>query len=179
MQATLSAVRQASVTAAVAFRPPIPNAISLFSYQPETIRDVELGLKSDFRLGDWRVRTNLAAYHQWLDDAQLNQTFGVGTANVSALVNAASAKIKGMEAEVTIAPTSAFNMMIAYAYTKAKYGAFLDYSRRDPGTNGPTEQGRRIRGSVRLIRSSGMTNSSGSYCRTVERLRSLTSIRMP
>jgi len=124
--------------------PPIPNAISLFSYQPETIRDVEVGLKSDFRLGDWRVRTNVAAYHQWLDDAQLNQTFGVGTANVSALVNAASAKIKGMEAEVTIAPTSAFNVMVAYAYTQAKYGAFLDYSRRDPVTNAPTEQGGRI-----------------------------------
>lgn len=124
--------------------PPIPNAISLFSYQPETVRDVELGLKSDFPIGDWSVRTNIAGYYQWLDDAQLNQTFGVGTANVSALVNAASAKIKGVEADVTVAPTRDISVLMSYAYTEAKYGSFLDYSRRDPATNAPTRQGGRI-----------------------------------
>jgi len=124
--------------------PPIPNAISLFSYQPETVRDVEVGLKSDFRIGDWGVRTNIAAYHQWVDDAQLNQTFGVGTANVSALVNAASAKVKGIEADVTVAPTRDITVLTSYAYTKANYGRFLDYSRRDPVTNTPTPQGGRI-----------------------------------
>ena len=124
--------------------PPIPDAISLFAYQPETIRDVEIGVKSDFRVGGWSFRTNLAAYQQWLDDAQLNQTFAVGTLTVSALVNAASAKIKGAEAEVTIAPSRTFNVLLAYAYTDAKYGDFLDYSRRDPLTNAPTPQGGRI-----------------------------------
>ncbi len=124
--------------------PPIPNALSLFSYQPETVRDVELGLKSDFLVGDWNVRTNIAAYYQWLDDAQLNQTFGVGTQNVSALVNASSAKIKGLEADVTLAPTRDISLLFSYAYTDAKYGEFLDYSRRDPVTNAPTSQGGRI-----------------------------------
>ncbi|OCC22967.1 hypothetical protein MB02_14485 [Croceicoccus estronivorus] len=124
--------------------PPIPNAIQLFSYKPETVRDVEVGLKSDFPVGDWNVRTNIAGYYQWLDDAQLNQTFGVGTANVSALVNAASATIKGMEADITIAPTRNISLLVSYAYTEAKYGNFLDYSRRDPETNMPTLQGGRI-----------------------------------
>lgn len=124
--------------------PPIPDAISLFRYQPETLRDVELGLKSDFRLGEWSLRTNIAAYYQWLKDAQINQTFGVGTANVSALVNAASAKIKGAEIDVTVAPTRDFSVLMSYAYTSAKYGAFLDYSRRDPATNAPTRQSGRI-----------------------------------
>ncbi|MEP6784517.1 MAG: TonB-dependent receptor plug domain-containing protein [Sphingomonadales bacterium] len=123
--------------------PPIPNAVSLFSYAPETLRDVEIGFKSDFTLGGWNIRTNVAAYQQWLDNAQLNQTFGVGTANVSALVNAASADYKGIEAEVTIAPTRAFNLLVSYAYTDAAYGAFLDYSRRD-ANNAPTLQSGRI-----------------------------------
>jgi len=124
--------------------PPIPDALSLFRYQPEVLRDVEVGLKSDFQLGGWSVRTNVAGYYQWLDDAQLNQTFAVGTQTVSALVNAASATIKGVEAEVTVAPTSALNLIVAYAYTNAKYGDFFDYSRRDPVTNQPTLQGGRI-----------------------------------
>ena len=124
--------------------PPIPDALSLFSYEPEVVRDIEIGLKSDFDLGNWNLRTNIAAYHQWLDDAQLNQTFAVGTDNVSALVNAASAKIKGFETDVTIAPSAALNLMVSYAYTKASYGDFLDYSRRDSVTNEPTLQGGRI-----------------------------------
>lgn len=124
--------------------PPIPDALSLFRYQPEILRDVEVGLKSDFRVGDWSIRTNVAGYYQWLDDAQLNQTFAVGTQTVSALVNAASARIKGVEAELTVAPTSALSLMLAYAYTDAQYGEYLDYSRRDPATNAPTLQDGRI-----------------------------------
>lgn len=124
--------------------PPIPDALSLFRYEPEILRDVEAGLKSDFQVGDWSIRTNVAGYYQWLDDAQLNQTFAVGTQTVSALVNAASATIKGVEAELTVAPTRTLNLMLAYAYTDAQYGEYLDYSRRDPATNAPTLQGGRI-----------------------------------
>lgn len=118
--------------------PPIPNAASLFTYAPETLKDVELGLKADWDLGgDWRLRTNLAAFTQTLDNAQLNQTFSVGTSTVSALVNASTAKVKGIEAEATLQPTRQLSLQFAFAYTDAKYGRFLDYSRRDPVTNGP------------------------------------------
>ncbi|SFS10620.1 TonB-dependent receptor [Sphingomonas jatrophae] len=123
--------------------PPIPDALSLFSYRPETLRDVEVGLKSDFDIGGWGFRTNIASYYQWLKDAQINQTFAVGTQTVSALVNAASARIKGAEAEVTIAPTRSLSLLVAYAYTDASYGAYLDYARRD-ATNAPTRQSGRI-----------------------------------
>lgn len=117
--------------------PPIPNAADLFVYQPETLKDVELGLKADFAAGDWDLRTNVALYHQKLKGAQLNQTFSVGTQTVSALVNASEAKVNGIETELTIAPSDAFNLLLAYAYTDAKYGSFLDYNRRDPVTQVP------------------------------------------
>jgi len=45
---------------------------------------------------------------------------------------------------VTIAPTHSLSMMVAYAYTDAQYGDYLDYSRRNPATNAPTLQGGRI-----------------------------------
>jgi iron complex outermembrane receptor protein len=117
--------------------PPIPNAADLFVYQPEILKDVELGLKADWNAGDWDMRSNIALYHQKLTGAQLNQTFSVGTQTVSALVNASEAKVNGVEAELTVAPSSAFNLLLAYAYTDAKYGSFLDYNRRDPVTQVP------------------------------------------
>ena len=117
--------------------PPIPNAADLFVYQPEILKDVELGLKADWLAGDWNMRSNIALYHQKLKNAQLNQTFSVGTQTVSALVNASEATVKGVEAELTIAPSSAFDLLLAYAYTDAKYGSFLDYNRRDPVTQIP------------------------------------------
>ena len=118
--------------------PPIPNAQSLFTYQPEFLTDYEIGLKADWNLGgNWRLRTNIAAYTDKLDGAQLNQTFSVGTSTVSALVNAASARIKGIEAEAILRPDRHLTLNAAYAYTSAKYGAYLDYNRRDPITNAP------------------------------------------
>lgn len=118
--------------------PPIPNAASLFTYKPEFLKDIEIGLKADWNLGgDWRLRTNIAAFTDKLDGAQLNQTFSVGTQTVSALVNAASARIKGIEAEATLKPSRELTLTAAYAYTEAKYGAYLDYNRRDPVTNAP------------------------------------------
>lgn len=120
--------------------PPIPNAQALFTYAPEFLKDVEGGLKADWDLGgEWRLRTNIAGYIDKLSGAQLNQTFSVGTQTVSALVNAASATIKGVEAEAILRPNRRLSLNAAYAYTSAKYGAFLDYNRRDPVTNAPGE----------------------------------------
>jgi iron complex outermembrane receptor protein len=124
--------------------PPIPNAQSLFTYEPEQLKDVEVGLKADWRIGEAALRTNLALYKQRLDNAQLNQTFAVGTRSVSALVNAAEANVKGAEFDAQLAPGHGLEITFNYAYTKAKYGAFLDYSRRDPITNAPTLQDGRI-----------------------------------
>ena len=118
--------------------PPIPNALSLFTYQPEFLNDIEIGLKADWNLGgNWRLRTNVAAYSDRLSNAQLNQTFTVGTSSVSALVNASAARIKGIEAEAVLRPDSHLSLSAAYAYTEAAYGPFLDYNRRDPITNAP------------------------------------------
>jgi iron complex outermembrane receptor protein len=125
------------VAPALQATPAIPNAQGLFTYAPETLRDVEIGLKSEFNVSDWKIRANIALYKDWLDNAQINQTFTVGTQTVSALTNAASANIKGVEAEITVAPSRHFNVLFAYAYTNAKYGSFVDYTHRDPVTGAP------------------------------------------
>ena len=118
--------------------PAIPNAAGLFTYAPEFLTDYEGGIKADFELGgDTVLRTNLALFTQHVSGAQLNQTFTVGTQNVSALTNASSERIKGIEAESTLRLSRELSLNAAYAYTDAKYGAYQDYNRRDPVTNAP------------------------------------------
>ncbi len=118
--------------------PPIPNAVGLFTYGPESIIDTEIGVKADWRVGEVPVRTNLSGYHSMVHDAQLNQTFGVGTANVSALTNVTTAEVNGVEMDFTVVPVPPLEITGSYAYTQANYGAFLDYNNRNPITQQPT-----------------------------------------
>jgi iron complex outermembrane receptor protein len=113
--------------------PPIPNASSLFVYQPEIARDTEIGVKSDWRFNGMSLRANVDAYNLDLDNAQLNQSFSVVSTSgvvstVSALTNAGTANVKGIEADFTFIPVKPLTLTASYAYTDATYSAFLDYT---------------------------------------------------
>lgn len=119
-------------------KPPIPNAIGLFTYGPEAIIDTEIGVKADWKISDVSVRTNLSGYHSMVHNAQLNQTFGVGSLNVSALTNVTTAEVNGVEADFTVIPVPSLEINGSYAYTQAAYGPYLDYNNRNPTTQLPT-----------------------------------------
>jgi iron complex outermembrane receptor protein len=96
-------------------------------FDPETVVDLELGIKADWYVGDWQMRSNLALYNQWYDDIQ--RTVGVtSTTGVpgSAIQNAAKAKVFGVELEQTIAPTENLSVQFNYAYTNPKYDEWID-----------------------------------------------------
>jgi iron complex outermembrane receptor protein len=118
--------------------PPIPNAIGLFEYGPESIIDTEIGAKADWAVGDVKIRSDASLYHSEVHDAQLNQTFGVGTANVSALTNVTTAEVNGAELNLTVVPIKPLELTATYAYTDANYGPFLDFNNRNPITQEPT-----------------------------------------
>lgn len=59
----------------------------LQSFQPETVTDIELGLRSDWRIGDVGVRSNVSVFRGQYDDVQSGLN-GIQTA--SALCNPAS-----------------------------------------------------------------------------------------
>jgi iron complex outermembrane receptor protein len=122
--------------------PPIPNAIGLFTYGPESIIDTEIGVKADWRLGDTELRTNLSGYHSIVHDAQLNQTFGVGTANVSALTNVTEAEVNGVEMDFTVIPVKSLEITGSYAYTQAGYGPYLDFNNRNAAQQPTLSTGR-------------------------------------
>src|SRR5690606_87929 len=92
-------------------------------FDPETLDTFEIGLKSD--LFDRRLRINLAAFYNIYKDMQVvqNITYASG-ANSATIQNAAKAKTKGVELEITAAPIEGLTISAAGAYLDATYSNF-------------------------------------------------------
>ena len=99
-------------------------------YQPEVVTDYEIGLKADWQLGDMgRLRTNISAYYQDYADIQRTQTQTVGVAPntilITRVVNAAKARVKGLEADVTWNPIREITLRAYYSLADAQYRTWL------------------------------------------------------
>lgn len=94
------------------------------SFRPEKVEDIEIGLKSE--LMDRRLRFNLAAYRSKYTDIQkATFVFFANGSSTRAIDNAASATIKGVEAELAAVLASGFELDATLAYTDARYDEFL------------------------------------------------------
>ncbi len=98
-------------------------SITYRSYDPEEVETAEIGFKGEFF--DRHVRLNLAAYktiykNQQIDfNAVLSAVPGGPTRTTIETVNAAgNGTIKGVEADLTIAPLQGLTLTASYAYTK-------------------------------------------------------------
>ncbi|MEP1143232.1 MAG: TonB-dependent receptor [Henriciella sp.] len=92
----------------------------LQSFDPETVTNYEIGLKSTFL--DGIVRTNIAAFFAQYDDIQLQILTLDETGNFIQLIeNAAEAEISGFEFEGTLAPTDSLTLNAGIGYTNAEY----------------------------------------------------------
>ncbi|MDB5968609.1 MAG: TonB-dependent receptor [Hydrocarboniphaga sp.] len=103
------------------------NPLTYEPYKQETVNDLELGTKTDWSVGSWRMRSNADTFYQLYDDIQ--RTVGVtSTTGVpgSAVQNAAKAKVFGIELEQTIAPTRNLSLQLNYAYTYPKYDQWTE-----------------------------------------------------
>ncbi len=85
---------------------------------PESIKQIELGLKTTF--WDGRARVNLAAFTSKYADIQRT----VIVNSFQTLANAASAKVKGLEAEVSVEPVNGLLLSGNIGYTHARYDSF-------------------------------------------------------
>lgn len=96
-------------------------------FDAETVLDLEGGIKTDWQLGNWQMRSNIAVYHQWYDDIQ--RTVNVLTAGGvpgSTVENAAEATVFGVEIEQEISPTDNLTLKLQYAYTDPEYDSWVD-----------------------------------------------------
>jgi iron complex outermembrane receptor protein len=115
------------------FNLPFP-APQYATFDPETVTDLEVGLKSDWQLGSMPVRTNVDAYRDWYRHIQLIQAVATPTTGlVSLITNAADARIYGFEAELTLIPIKNLQLTAFYSYTRAVYGNNVAYDNTNVG----------------------------------------------
>lgn len=88
--------------------------------EPEYVWNYELGLKSTFF--DGRARLNLAAFQQEYKDKQEQVVVRVG---VTSARNAATATIKGIEAELELLPLDSFRITATASLLDTEYGVFV------------------------------------------------------
>lgn len=119
-------------------------------YAPETVDDLEAGIKADWDFGGVRVRTNLAVFYDQYKNLQRQISVPVpGVPNPQGLIsNAASARVYGAEFEFRIIPFRGFEIGGFYNYINAKYldyfttnrdGSVIDLS-NDPFTRTPNHK---------------------------------------
>jgi iron complex outermembrane recepter protein len=96
-----------------------------FSYKPETVRDVEFGVKTEWSLGTLHGRTNLAVYNSWYLNAQVNTSELIANEQEAVTQNAAHATIRGLEIENTLQPTSSTELTLNYSYMDASYTRYV------------------------------------------------------
>jgi iron complex outermembrane receptor protein len=87
-------------------------------FAPERIKDYEFGLKGDYL--DRRLRANIAAFYYDYSNLQVNETQGLSEQTI----NAATAKVKGVEAELTALPTTHLRVSLNAAWLDATYTHF-------------------------------------------------------
>jgi iron complex outermembrane receptor protein len=98
-------------------------AVGPLPFEPETTTDYELGVKSE--LFDRRVRLNVAAFTSDYKNIQKSTIVFTSTGtSVSAIANAATATIRGVEAELLARITTDFQVDATATYTDAFYRSF-------------------------------------------------------
>ena len=96
-----------------------------FTYKPERLSDVEIGVKADWSLGGARGRTNVALYNSWYRDAQVNTSAIIDNLQEAVTANAARATIRGVEVENTLQPASFIELSLSYSYLDASYDRYV------------------------------------------------------
>ena len=110
-------------------------AQSIMPFDPETVTNYEIGFKAN--LLDRRIRLNADIFLMDYKNLQVTQTNAACLCNLTD--NAASADIKGVEAEFEFAATDNLRLSLSGSYVDATYKDFLE-SAVIPGTTAASRQ---------------------------------------
>ncbi|MET0657762.1 MAG: TonB-dependent receptor [Steroidobacteraceae bacterium] len=102
---------------------------NVVNFDPEYVTDVEVGIKSDWRIADSPIRTNVAIYRQKYSDMQVNQLVPGDTVITSITSNAATSKVWGAELEAIVQLTDDLQLNASFDYLD------LDYTKLDEGVD--------------------------------------------
>jgi len=94
-------------------------------YGPEYVTDFEVGIKSEFPVGDMQVRLNADVFYDDYTDIQRNLYLdAVPPAQV--VSNAAGATISGVDLDFLFAVSADFRVSLQYTYLRPEYSNFYD-----------------------------------------------------
>jgi iron complex outermembrane receptor protein len=113
-------------------------------YEPETVVDVEAGVKANWTLWGMPGRTALDAFHDHYTNIQRGVAV-VGNGINTITENAALATLEGIEFEGRINPTDSVELSGIYAYSNSRYDKYFSASTNQdlsglPFTGGPRNQ---------------------------------------
>ncbi|MBK7903796.1 MAG: TonB-dependent receptor [Proteobacteria bacterium] len=89
-------------------------AVATTYYDPETVAQTEIGLKSELFRG--RVRLNLSGFHLKYDDLQVNNLRFFGTTPIQLISNAAGAKVVGVDLQLEALLSESLTLTLADSY---------------------------------------------------------------
>lgn len=95
-------------------------------YDPETLTDVELGLKTQGELRGLAYRINAAVFYGWYKDQQVSIAVVEGGSITSIFYNAPKSELHGIELELQVEPLPGFVVGGAFAQTDSEYKEY-DY----------------------------------------------------
>lgn len=103
-------------------------------FNPETVDSFEAGLKTSWF--DRRLLFNIAAFYTKYNEIQQNITkSGGSTGNITIVENAASAKVKGVEIDLTARPADGFTIRASAGFLDNKFGDFTNQEAWTDGVN--------------------------------------------
>ncbi len=94
-------------------------------FKPESVTDYETGVKGSASLGNWQVRYAVDAFYD--DYTNIQRFVNLATVPASTVTrNAATGSIKGIDLDMTVAPTSWLSASLQYTYLDASYKSYDD-----------------------------------------------------
>ncbi|MES3021605.1 MAG: TonB-dependent receptor plug domain-containing protein [Pseudomonadota bacterium] len=105
---------------------PVPVTSSYRTFAPEELKDVELGVKSEFKIGNMAARANLAIYHGKYTNIQRTGSEAIDGVVLNVTRSAAEGKIQGAELTGALVPVRGLTLTGSYSYTDGKYTKVAD-----------------------------------------------------
>ena len=101
-----------------------PPVASLNSFDPEKVKDVEIGAKSSFNVGKVGMLFNIDVFRDKYSDVQRPLLVSTPSGVSVYVVNATSATIKGVEMQARVRLPVGLSLSGTYSYNHSKYGSF-------------------------------------------------------
>ncbi|MDB6060868.1 MAG: TonB-dependent receptor [Verrucomicrobiaceae bacterium] len=93
------------------------------TFDPDTVTDLELGVRNNMHLGDALLRSNISVFSGWYKDAQISLTgltafFNPAPMGGTLLVNAGNTRVMGVDFMFTLVPTDRWTIDVGGSLLK-------------------------------------------------------------